>query len=129
MKTKLLLAALVVLAGCARPAPDLPPDRSGDAGLPAALLSDFDAEEVAATCGDIRDRRRWIKSQSAEIEREILKTRGDEQAAGYVFGALFPPAVLIIDQKREAKAELDSNQAALDRLILLKRLKGCDSDN
>ena len=92
------------------------------------MLSDFDAEEVAATCDDIRDQRRRITSESAEIEREILKTRGEEQAAGYFFGALFPPALLIIDQKREAKAELDANQAAQDRLILLTRLKGCGLD-
>lgn len=124
----LLLFAALALDGCARTAPDLPPayGTSGGPGLPD--LTHFDQDDAALTCEKIAAERFRIRRDMEAIETTIIAKHGTNQGIGYAAGVIFPPLLLAADNSLKAKELLDANQARLDRLALLERVKACPSE-
>ncbi len=130
MKNSLLLAAAaVVLAACARTAPELPRDMSSVNAEETVSAEAFSAQDVALSCDEILVEQDRIREDASQYNQEIKKNRGKNQAAGYVAGVLFPPALLATVHNDAEKAELDALQQRFDTIQGLKRLKSCPSES
>lgn len=124
-----LFAALFVFAagGCARSAPELPPDY-GSVDAPKRLsIGDFSKADMKMSCPDL-DREFALLSKKMEaLDHQIRSKHGSNQAAGYIAGVLFPPALLAMESSSEQKQALDQHQDRSDTLLALKRVKNCAS--
>ncbi len=115
-------AALILLfavAGCARSAPDLPPETIAPAAqandAPGRLQRcDALAKEIVAT-----------REEMAEIEDVLAGKRHGDQVKGYLADVLFPPALLVMDQHKEQKKALDERQAKVDADLAEERRLRC----
>ena len=102
----LLLA--IGLAGCARSAPDLPPN-FGSAPSPQM-------EEGARVqrCTALKTEIGTLRDEIKVAEDVIAGRRHQDQVQGYFAAVLFPPAMLLIDQQKAQKNALDNRQAQID---------------
>lgn len=119
-----MTAFLGALAGCARPAVELPPDTG--ALPPSARLTENDrgAPEARWDCGRLRSALRNNEDESSALEKKIQGERGRNQAAVFV-AAYLPPAVLAANQQQQKKQRLDELQIQRDRLHRLIAAKAC----
>lgn len=124
MRPSLLVLALV-LAACARSAPELPADRSSVNAAQPLFRSEFKAADLALACDAIANEQREIRSKADAYNRAIDRNRGQNQAMGYIGAVLFLPAVLATEHNEAEKAELDRLQNRHDELIALRRINNC----
>lgn len=103
-----LCAAIAVLAGCARAAPDLP--RTFTPAAPPQMESQARLERCAALKTEVAGLRGEIKV----AEDVIAGRRHQDQVQGYFAAVLFPPAMLLIDQQTAQKKALDERQRQID---------------
>ncbi|RVU39170.1 hypothetical protein EOI86_07940 [Hwanghaeella grinnelliae] len=119
--------AATMLVACARNAPALPKDSSSINAEGSLSTEDFSDADIAMSCEQIDVEQDRIRTDAAAYGQEIAKNRGQNQAAGYVAGVLFPPALLATVHNDAEKAELDALQARFDVIQALKRVKNCPS--
>ncbi len=120
----LSLSLLSFLMGCARGAPDLPPDTRGKSPQEAALLLGISKEDMKLGCVKIAQEKQDL-SRVHDIEEATIKSnRANNQVAGY-FGTFFPPAYLATTHNSESKSKLDSIQVRFDQLYFLGHVNNC----
>jgi len=120
-----LLLVGVLLAGCARQSPALPPDLSSRPPEQRLLAGDLESPEARLDCAGLAQEYDNNKQAVAKIEGVIAGNRGHNQAVTYVGGVLFPPLLLAIKPDSDAKQTLDDLQVQRDRLDRLSKAKGC----
>lgn len=119
--------SVLILSGCARRAPDLPPDygsQSPELELSEELFAD---EDLALSCTAIADERSAIIAEAREMESIVEGNRTRNQAAGY-FGLFFILPLGAAEVNEAEKARLDELQARWDQLAMLSRFKACPSE-
>ncbi len=119
----LLCAGLVV--GCARSAPQLPPDYGSVHSKEKLTLENFSEEDRLRTCDTVERDMAAIISEVKAVESGIEAKHRSNEVAGYFAGVLFPPLILATDHSTEAKKILEQRQARWDQLLALKRVKNC----
>lgn len=122
----LACGALVALAvsGCARPAPDLPPDY-GSVDTKTPLTADqFSASDLALSCTQARQQQVQLTEEASRLTGVISDSKGYNETIG-ILGALFIVPALAADQNPEEKRRLDEIQARWDNLVALRRYKSC----
>ena len=125
LSNKLVVTGLVLLlAACARSAPDMPKTILQGDGTPKNAIEQFDSNEKKLSCKEIDTKLADIREQTSKIEQTIQSRRGDNQAAVY-FGAFFPPAYLAANDNDEEMEALDEHQKSKDLYIALKSAKRC----
>lgn len=116
---------LMLIAGCARNAPPLPPDLSHLPPEQRLLAGDAESPEGRMDCPALQQEAEQSRAQIRQYEGVILANRGQNQAAGYIGAALFLPALLAVRNDDDAKKNLDQLQAKADRIDRLRKAKGC----
>lgn len=119
----LLCAGLVV--GCARSAPQLPPDYGSVHSKEKLTLENFSKEDRLRTCDTVERDMTAIISEVKAVESGIEAKHRSNEVAGYFAAVLFPPLILAADHSTEAKKILEQRQAQWDQLLALKRMKNC----
>ncbi len=119
------LVLIAVIYGCARTAPELPPDYILNMESPKALLSQVPPLIRGMTCDEINQDLTNLSMHDSQLEAEIQGNRGKNQTAGYIAGVLFFPAILAVDNDKSTKSLLDQNQKHRDHLIFAQKAKGC----
>lgn len=119
------VAAALVLSACARSAPDLPSDRSSVNAERQVSKIDFSAVDLALSCEAIAREQRGIRDKADAHNQSIRKHRGQNQAASYIAGVIFLPAILATESNEAEKAELDRLQQRHDDLVALRRVRDC----
>lgn len=107
----------LVLAACARSAPDLPPQSD-----PSAIR--LSAGEAAMSCTDIASAIDARRAERETLTAEIHGNRQRNQAAGYL-GALFIVPLVAAKNNTDEKTRLDEIQTELDRLYAVNRARRC----
>lgn len=126
MRYAILIAGAVVLAACARSAPDLPPDY-GSVSSQAKLSADqFAAADLRLTCNGILAERETITAEAGKLTGVITQNRQHNQVAGYL-GGLFLFPLIATKENPDEKRRLDAIQVRWDTLIALQRFKTCPS--
>lgn len=112
------------LAGCARPAPDLPPDY-GSVGTATPLTADqFSAQDLALSCTEAKQEQVKLTEEASRLTGVISDSKGYNETIG-ILGALFIVPALAADQNPEEKRRLDEIQSRWDSLVALRRFKSC----
>lgn len=128
LSSKLSVAIMtLMLAGCARAAPDLPKSMHSNDDAKQNAIEQLGATERKMSCEEIDLELAAIRGETEEIEKTVQERRGDNQAAVY-FGGFFFPAYLAADDNAEEMKALDENQKRKDRFIALKSAKRCPSN-
>ena len=118
------VALAVVLAGCARNAPQLPPDLSQLPPEQRLLVGDQESPEGKLTCPELKEEAVKANAASRELEGIIASNRGYNTAIIYV-SSFLPPLALAARTDEEAKTSLDSLQVRRDRIDRLAKAKNC----
>lgn len=84
---------------------------------------------VELTCAEIDEELKILEGDYALQAQDITNKRLQNQAAGYIAGALFPPALLAIDNSSEAKDKIESINRAKDELYKLRAFKKCSGNS
>lgn len=114
----------VLLMGCARGAPDLPPDTRGKTPQEAVRLLEISKDDMKLGCVEITREKQGLTRVHDIEEATIRSNRTNNQVAGY-FGTFFPPAYLATTHNSESKNKLDSIQVRFDQLYFLGHVKNC----
>lgn len=126
MRFTVLIAGAVLLAACARSAPDLPPDY-GSVSAQAKLSADqFTSEDLRLSCNAIQAERAAITDEAGKLTGVIKGNRKRNQVAGYL-GGLFLFPLVAAKENPDEKRRLDALQERWDTLIALQRFKTCPS--
>ena len=120
------LAALLLVAACARNSPALPPDLSHLPADQRLLVGDADSPEARMDCAALKEEAARNRASKQQYEGVIVANRGQNQAAAYVGGVLFVPALLATRNDDEAKQNLDQLQAQADRIDRLSKARRCE---
>lgn len=110
--------------GCARDAPQLPPDLSHLPASQRLLEGDAQSPEGQLGCEALKQEAALTRADIYRQESAISANRGQNQAALYAAG-FFPPAALAARTDDVAKKTLDGLQAKSDRIDRLSKAKGC----
>lgn len=115
-------AALLVsaLSACATNAPQLPPERTE-----ARALGTFSATDAQMTCDQIAEEWNSTSRERETANQNIAANRQQNQVAGYIGAALFPPAYLGTEGNYADKDRLAALQTRRDTLVDLARTKNC----
>ncbi|MDP6031577.1 MAG: hypothetical protein QGH78_03860 [Alphaproteobacteria bacterium] len=117
--------SVIAIYGCARTAPELPPNYTHNAGSPKELLSQVFLPIRGMTCDEIKKQLTNLSMHDSQLETEIHGNRGKNQASAYIAGVIFLPAILAVDNDKRAKILLDQNQKYRDELIFGQKAKDC----
>jgi hypothetical protein len=120
-----IVAALLLLGSCARPSPELPPDLSRLPPAQRLLPGDLESPEAQLDCSALKAQIEGNRTKATELGGVIVSHRQQNQAAGYIAGVLFPPALLAVKSDTDIKQTLDELQRQSDRLDRLSVAKGC----
>ena len=112
-----LLAVAIILAGCARAAPDLPDAKRLDDMSRSSIYANSDCPQILQKISD-------LESEKRQMEFIIHSNRGRNQAAGY-FAGLFIVPIVAVDNNSSEKAQLDDIQVRLDELRAVGNNKIC----
>lgn len=112
-----LLAVVIILAGCARAAPDLPDAKRLDDMSRSSVYANSDCPQILQKISD-------LESEKRQMESIIHSNRGRNQAAGY-FAGLFIVPIVAVDNNSSEKAQLDDIQVRLDELRTVGNKKFC----
>ncbi len=124
IKALLFVFIALSLTGCARSAPDLPPDTSGKSPKEAASLLGISQSDFGLGCVEIINEKENLTRKHDIEEATIRSNRTNNQVAGY-FGTFFPPAYLATESNSASKDRLDSIQLRFDQLYFLGQLNNC----
>ncbi len=114
----------ILITGCARSAPDLPPDIQEKTAAEAAEILKISADDLSMSCKSILSEMDQLNTSYNIQEATIRSHRGQNQAAGY-FGLFFFPAYLATESDSDSKKRLDSIQHRFDQLYYLKSIRQC----
>lgn len=117
--SKASLVGLVLLAGCARSAPDLPATTTTPS--PVAALPPDRLERCAKLDGEIATRRH----EADEIDEVLQGKRHKEQVEGFLAVLLFSPLILAGDQHTAQKKALDDRQREIDERLAEEKVLQC----
>jgi hypothetical protein len=115
----------LVLAGCARNAPQLPPDLSHLPPEQRLLVGDAESEEGKLDCAQLREEAANANAASRQLEGIISSNRGYNTAIVYGSTFLFLPLALAARNDKEAKDSLDRLQVRRDRIDRVAKAKSC----
>lgn len=118
------LAALSLLFGCARSAPDLPVSRIGKSDAEVQKLLNINAADLAMECPALDAALAKVNEAIDDNELVIKGDRTKNQIVGYL-GALFILPVIGTENNDEAKENLEKLQVRKDQLYYLKSRKAC----
>ena len=124
----LLMTVACFIAGCAIGARNLPPDYSSIDAKKRLSVDDFDAAAIELTCSQIDEELKILESDYALQAQDIKGKRRQNQAALYLGGVFFLPALLATDNSYEAKAKIENINRAKDQLYKLRAFKKCPSN-
>ncbi|MGO8915054.1 MAG: hypothetical protein ACLQJR_04020 [Stellaceae bacterium] len=119
-----LALGLLVLAGCAAPAPPLPPDTTSVNRMQELTLGDFSASDAAMSCDDVAAERRTNAAAMKAANDRIEGNRTQNQVAGYL-GALFLVPYLATEGNYAEKDQITQLYQRHDTLIRLASVKHC----
>lgn len=111
------LLIILILAACARSAPELP-----DAKRLNAIAQT--SQHISSDCPSILNKISDLESENRQLEYIIESNRGRNQAAGY-FGALFLFPIVAAENNSSEKGRLDKIQNQLDELRAVGNSKYC----
>jgi hypothetical protein len=117
------LAAVLLgaaLAGCSTPAPQLPPETAS-----ARKIESYSASDAQKTCDQIAEEWGATSREREAANQNIAANRHQNQVAGYIGAALFPPVYLATEGNYADKERLAQLQDRRDTLIDLARTKNC----
>ncbi len=116
----------MLLAACARSAPDLPPDY-GSVNASAKLSADqFERADLDKSCVTIVSEQAALTDEAGKLTGVIKGNRKRNQVAGYLGGLFLFPLVAAKENPGE-KRRLDAIQERWDTLIALQRFRDCPS--
>ena len=118
-----VLVALAI-SGCARPAPDLPPDYGSVDSKTPLTADQFSAQDLALSCTQARQQQVELTDEASRLTGVIDDSKGYNEAIG-ILGALFIVPALAADQNPDEKRRLDEIQTRWDTLVALRRYKSC----
>jgi hypothetical protein len=125
IRNNVVVARLLMLGACARASPDPPPDLGRLPPAQRLLPGDLESPEAQLDCAALKVQRESNRTQASDLGVVIAGHRQQNQAAGYIAGVLFPPALLAVQNDTGAKQTLDELQKRNDRLDRLSAAKGC----
>ena len=114
----------LLITGCARSAPDLPPDLQEKTAAEAAEILKISADDLSMSCKSILSEMDQLNASYNIEEATIRSHRGQNQAASYL-GLFFFPAYLATESDSDSKKRLDSIQHRFDQLYYLKSIRQC----
>jgi hypothetical protein len=119
--SKIAGAAILVLmaAGCAREAAELPPEGVSSGAAAAITLT---PAETRMTCAGVAQERAAIAKEERGLEAKIKANRDGNQAAVFIAGAA---GAALAEHNQAEKARLDELQKKRDRLNVIARQKSC----
>jgi len=120
------LALAFVVVGCARSAPQLPPDLSHLPTEQRLLVGDQESPEGRLNCPELKEEAAKANAASRQLEGIIASNRGYNTAIIYV-SSFLPPLALVARTDEEAKTSLDSLQLRRDRIDRLAKAKNCSA--
>ena len=116
---------VIVLAGCASPAPSLPPDTTGTTSLGQVSAADFAPADAALSCAEIGAERADLNARMDTANANIKANRHGNQVAGYIGAVVTPFAYLATEGNYADKDAIKAAYARQDVLNKLAVLKGC----
>jgi hypothetical protein len=116
---------MLLLAGCATAAPDLPTDTTSVNRKQSVTLDSFSAEDRALSCDQIADERARTVAAREEAVGKIEGNRTRNQVAGYLGSAVALPIWLATDQNDAEKQQIVALYQRQDALSKLAVAKGC----
>jgi hypothetical protein len=128
-KTSRALLLALLLGGCARSSPELPPNLSDRPPEQRLLQGDSESAEAKLDCAGLLQERERNRTTSSELEQKISGNRGHNQAVGYIGGVLFPPLLLAIKSDSDLKTTLDQLQSQRDRIDRLSQARKCTTSS
>ena len=120
------LALAFMLAGCARNAPQLPPDLGHLPPEQRLLVGDQESPEGRLNCPELKEEAVKANAASRQLEGIIASNRGYNTAIIYV-SSFLPPLALVARTDEEAKTSLDTLQVLRDRIDRLSKARNCGS--
>ena len=117
---------LLAVAGCTRPAPDLPPDLSALPPAERLLPADHQHPTAALDCPGLVTVLGRNLAETYGIESGLGDQRPGDQAVGYFSAVFFPPLALAAPQYEAEKKALDRLQADRDTILRLHTARGCE---
>jgi hypothetical protein len=116
---------VLLLGGCASPAPSLPPDTTGTTSLHRVSAADFAPSDMALSCTQIDGERADLNGRMEKANANIMANRHDNQVAGYFGATVMPLAYLATEGNYADKDAVKAAYARRDVLDKLVVLKGC----
>ena len=126
--TSICLFLALFVVGCARSAPPLPSSTSNSDETKEQVIARLPITTRNINCKEIFLELEGLKEHDSKLSIQIQGNRGTNQAAGYIGGVLFLPALLAVENDKSAKAMLDQNQYRRDQLIVAQWAKSCPSN-
>lgn len=124
LKLTIVFIFFIILAGCARRAPDLPPAYASHNDEEIAIALGITDKDKALSCFRIKIDQQMAAKKYEQNEAIIESNRAHNQVTGYI-GVFFPPALIAADNDDEIKAQLDTLQKRKDQLDYLWKSKSC----
>lgn len=109
-----------ITAACSTAAPQLPPEKAT-----ARTLDSYSAPDALMSCNQIAEEWSATARERESAHQNIAANRHQNQVAGYIGAALFPPAYLATEGNYADKERLTQLQDRRDTLIDLARTKNC----
>ena len=117
------LAAVLLAAGCAQGARELPPDMSRLAPEERLWPGDRNDPAFVLECPDLNRAIADLKSERAQHEARVAESHVGNQVAVY----LFPLAVLLPDPQKAEKEAIQTLETRADRLNRIRAAKRCEA--
>lgn len=111
------LLIILILAACARSAPELP-----DAKRLNAIAQT--SQHISSDCPSILNKISGLESEKRQLESIIENNRGKNQSALY-FSAFFIIPIVAVENNNSEKEQLDKIQNQLDELRAVGNNKFC----
>jgi hypothetical protein len=124
LKLIVVFIFFIILAGCARRAPDLPPAYASHNDEEIAIALGITDKDKSMSCFRIKIDQQKAAKEYEQNEAIIESSRTHNQVTGYI-GVFFPPALIAADNDDEIKAQLDTLQNRKDQLDYLWKSKSC----
>lgn len=119
-------AALALLPGCYRAAPDLPPDYSSVDATVELRAEDFAESDLRLTCAQIVMLKSKARDRIATLEQRYLDERERERVEFiHGYGDIMDDTTGI---GFGDAADISVDQGRFDTLLKLERFKGCQED-
>ena len=119
------IALILLISGCAQPAPKLPSDYSSiDSSIQISEYK-FNKSELTLECDEISQEIVNLKSQINKIDNLIASKRSSEQAIGFFANLFLPPLWVIMNKTDSLKVARLKIHNRVDTLMHLYQHKSC----